>query len=64
MVVPTVLTDFAGSTSIHGLGFLVKKDYSVKEKLFWALVFLSLTLYASLELRLAVVCKYFQLIDH
>ena len=54
-----VFTDFAASTGIHGLGFLVKKSYSVKERLFWAAVFLALTLYASLQLRVAIVCKYF-----
>ena len=59
-----VFTDFAGSTAIHGLGFLVKKSYSVKERLFWALVFLILTLYASLQLRVAIVCKYFILKWH
>ena len=53
------LTNFASNTAIHGLGFLVKKSYSVKERLFWGAVFLSLTLYASLQLRVAVVCKYF-----
>ena len=53
-----VFTDFAGGTAIHGLGFLVNKSYSVKEKLFWAVVFLTLLLYASLQLRVAVFCKY------
>ena len=52
------LTDFASKTAIHGLGFLVKKSFSVKERLFWAAVFIALILYASLELRVAIVCKY------
>ncbi len=52
------LTDFASKTAIHGLGFLVKKSFSVKERLFWAAVFIALILYASLELRIAIVCEY------
>ena len=53
------LTNFASKTAIHGLGFLVKKSFSVQERLFWAAIFIALTLYASLELRVAIVCKYF-----
>ena len=34
--------------------------FCVKERLFLGAVFLALTLYAPLQLRIAIVCKYFQ----
>lgn len=51
------IEDFAANTGIHGLAFLVNKKYSLKQRLFWAAVFFSLAMYASLQLRIAVFCK-------
>ena len=52
-----LLKDFAGGTSIHGLGFMVHKQSSTLKKFTWALLFLAAILYASLELRVKVTCK-------
>ena len=54
-----VLKDFAGGTSIHGLAYVVDNKKSVKTRFFWAIVFSSLILYASIELRNSVLCKKF-----
>ena len=54
-----VLKDFAGGTSIHGLGFVVDRKKSLKTRFFWAIVFSSLIIYASIELRNSVLCKRF-----
>jgi hypothetical protein len=52
------LKDFAGKTSIHGFGFLVEKKATLKTRCFWSLVLFTLTMYASLQLRIAVFCKF------
>ena len=54
-----VLKDFAGGTSIHGLGYVVDSKKSVITRFFWAIVFSSLIIYASIELRNSVLCKRF-----
>ena len=54
-----VLKDFAGGTSIHGLGFVVDRKKSLLTRCFWAIVFSSLIIYASIELRNSVLCKRF-----
>ena len=52
------LKDFAGGTSIHGFKFLVEKKATVKSRCFWALVLTTFILYGSLQLRIAVFCKF------
>ena len=54
-----VLKDFAGGTSIHGLAFVVDSKRSLKTRFFWAIVFSSLIIYASIELRNSILCKRF-----
>ena len=54
-----VLKDFAGGTSIHGLAYVVDNKKSVTTRLFWAIVFSSLIIYASIELRNSILCKRF-----
>ena len=58
MSILTVLKDFARTTSIHGLCYLVRPDGTRRSKIGWALVFLAAVLYASLELRLEVFSWY------
>ena len=52
------LKDFAGQTSIHGFGYLVDRKSTVKTRCFWSLVLFTLIMYASLQLRIAVFCKF------
>ena len=54
-----VLKDFAGGTSIHGLGFVVDSKKSLLTRFFWTFVFSTLIVYASIELRNSVLCKRF-----
>ena len=57
MGVLEVLHTFAELTSIHGLGFLVKPLASLRFRITWALLFTAGMLYASLQLRVDIICK-------
>ena len=52
------LKDFAEQTSIHGFARIVESNSTVKQRCFWSLVLFTLTMYASLELRISVFCKF------
>ena len=52
-----ILRDFARGTSIHGLGFIVEPKLPKITRLIWTLLFIGAMIYATLELRLAVICK-------
>ena len=51
------LKDFAGGTGIHGFGYLVEKHATKYTRFFWTVIIFTLTLYASLQLRISVICK-------
>ena len=53
-----VLKDFAGSTSIHGLTFMVQPQLSVAKRGAWAVVFLAALIYAGRQLNISVICKF------
>ena len=52
------LKDFAEQTSIHGFARIVESNSTLKQRCFWSLVLFTLTMYASLELRISVFCKF------
>ena len=52
------LKQFASTTSIHGLAYIVRPNGTKRSKIGWALVFIAAVLYASLELRKQVFCKF------
>ena len=52
-----VLKNFAGKTSIHGLGFVVDYRLSVFTRVTWALIFLAAIIWASIQLQFSVTCK-------
>ena len=52
-----ILRDFARGTSIHGLGFIVEPKLPKITRFIWTLLFIGAMIYATLELRLAVICK-------
>ena len=58
-----VLKDFAGGTSIHGLKYLAQTQLSTLTRVTWAYVFLTAIIYASYQLKLAVICKSYNLIQ-
>ena len=53
-----VLKDFARTSSIHGLWYIVRPNGTTRSKIGFALVVLGAALYASLEIRNSVVCKF------
>ena len=53
-----VFEDFAGGTSIHGLTFLIQSKLSAFTRITWAFVFIGAMVYASFQLKLAVICKF------
>ena len=57
MVVLQVLKDFAGATSIHGLGFIVNTRLSNFERVAWSLIFTAAIMWASIQLQFAVTSK-------
>ena len=57
MVVLQVLKDFAGATSIHGLGFIVNTRLSSFERVAWSLIFTAAIMWASIQLQFAVTSK-------
>ena len=52
-----VLKNFAGKTSIHGLGFVVDYRLSVFMRVTWALIFTGAIIWASIQLQFSVTCK-------
>ena len=52
-----ILRDFAKGTSIHGLGFIVEPKLPKITRVIWTLLFIGAMIYATLELRKAVICK-------
>ena len=54
------LKHFASTSSIHGLAYIVRPNGTKRSKIGWALVFIAAVLYASLELRKQVFCKFFE----
>ena len=52
-----VLKNFAGKTSIHGLGFVVDYRLSVFTRVTWALIFTAAIIWASIQLQFSVTCK-------
>ena len=52
------LKHFASTSSIHGLAYIVRPNGTKRSKIGWALVFIAAVLYASLELRKQVFCKF------
>ena len=52
-----ILRDFARGTSIHGLGFIVEPKLPKITRVIWTLLFIGAMIYATLELRKAVICK-------
>ena len=57
-----VLKNFAAKTSIHGLSFIVDPKSSSLKKITWALIFIAAMVYATQQLRLAVICNNFDLL--
>ena len=53
-----VFKDFAASTSIVGLKYLVQPQLSVVTRAFWAFILLFAMIFASIELNKSVVCKF------
>ena len=53
-----VFKDFAASTSIHGLMFLVQPKLSKIKKISWALIFLVAFIYAGRQLNISFICKF------
>ena len=53
-----VLKDFAATTSIHGLTFLVQPQLSPVKKISWALIFIGALIYAGRQLNISVICKF------
>ena len=58
MVVLQVLKDFAGATSIHGLGFIVNTRLLIFERVAWSLIFTAAIMWASIQLQFAVTSKF------
>ena len=56
MVVLQVLKDFAGGTTIHGFGNLVKSGSS-RKKIIWVISLIVAMMYATLEMRNSVISK-------
>ena len=57
MTVSKLLKDFADGTSIHGLCFMVEKKSSLAKRLTWFLLFLASVVYASVQLKTAIIGK-------
>ena len=53
-----VLQEFSHSTSIHGFCYLVRPNGTTRSKIGFALCILAGLIYASLELRITVFCKF------
>ena len=62
MTVSKLLKDFADGTSIHGLCFMVEKKASLAKRLTWFLLFLASVVYASVQLKTAIIGKLFFLV--
>ena len=52
-----LLKEFADGTSIHGLAFMVDSQASLLKKLVWFFLFLASVVYATLQLKTAIVGK-------
>ena len=57
MGVLKVLQEFAGGTSIHGFGFLVKPKLSTRTKTIWAISLVIAMFYASYEMRNSAISE-------
>ena len=55
----SLLREFAVTTSLHGIGFVVQTKLSVTTRVSWAIFFTIAVICASLQLRLAIICKFF-----
>ena len=64
MTVSKLLKDFADGTSIHGLCFMVEKKSSLAKRLTWFLLFLASVVYASVQLKTAIIGKLFYKFVH
>ena len=51
-----VFKDFAASTSIHGLTFLVQDQLSLGRRASWGLIFIAALIYAGRQLNISVIC--------
>ena len=56
----SLLREFAKTTSLHGIGFCVQEKLSFTTRVSWAILFTIAVIWASLELRLAIICKFFK----
>ena len=53
-----VFKDFAASTSIHGLTFLVQNQLSLGRRASWGLIFIAALIYAGRQLNISVICMF------
>ena len=50
--------DFAATTSIHGLTFLVQQELSLGRRTCWAMIFIAALIYAGRQLNISVLCMF------
>ena len=53
-----VFKDFAATTSIHALTFLVNPQLSVVKRISWAFFIIGAVIYAGHQLNISVACKF------
>ena len=53
-----VFKDFAATTSIHGLTFLVQQKLSLGRRACWAMIFIAALIYAGRQLNISVICMF------
>ena len=59
MVLLETLKDFARTTSIHGVRFTVQSKLTLMKRLALAIIVALFLVFASMQLRVAIICKYF-----
>jgi hypothetical protein len=57
MMLLSTLKEFCDTTSIHGLGFIVKADSSLVKRIAWFVIFLISVSYAGIQLKESVESK-------
>ena len=58
MVLLKVFKDFAATTSIHSLTFLVNPQLSVVKRISWAVLIIGAVIYAGYQLNITFACKF------
>ena len=59
MVLLETLKDFARTSSIHGVQFTVQSKLTLMTRLAWAIIVALFLVFASMQLRVAIICKHF-----